>query len=88
MVRFENGCFASISEGQDRLGAVVASLYKRPVATTTQVIPDRSGSPFMRLAAERLAARLDGVALLSVNVGEVPPGAARKIMAELDGMAS
>ena len=88
VLRFQNGCFASVTEGKDRLGAVVASLHNGTVSTTTQVIPAKSEALFMRLLAERLATRLNGVVLLSVNVRNISPGAAKTIMGELDAMVS
>ena len=89
MVRFGNGCFASVTEGESRPGSLTVSLYNRTNTVTTQVIPSKYGSLFMRLAAERLAVRVDGVAILSVNMrADVSPGAAKEIMREMDGMVS
>ena len=89
VVRFGNGCFAAVAEGEMRLGSLTVSLYNRTTTVTTQVIPSRSGSLFMRLAAERLAVRTDGVAILSVNVSsDIPAGAAKEIMREMDEMVS
>lgn len=87
MLRFQNGCFVSVSEGEECLGAVVASLYNKSVSTTTQVIPSKSESLFMRLAAERLATRLNGIVLLSVSVQNISVEVAKGIMSELDMMA-
>ena len=89
VVRFANGCFAAVAEGEERLGSLTVSLYNRTSPVTTQVIPSKSGSLLMRLAAERLAVRTDGVALLSVNVqGDIPAGVAKEIMGALDQMVS
>ncbi|MYH03336.1 MAG: hypothetical protein F4140_00435 [Cenarchaeum sp. SB0675_bin_21] len=87
ILQFQNGCFVSISEGEERLGAVVASLYNKSVPTTTQVIPSKSESLFMRLAAERLATRLNGIVLLSANIQNISAEMAKGIMSELDMMA-
>ena len=85
--RFENGCFAAVTEGGNRLGSLTVSLYNRSTPVTAEVIPAKSKSLFARLAAERLATRTDGVAILSVSVGgEVTAAAAREIMTGLDGM--
>lgn len=87
ILRFQNGCFVSVSEGEERLGAVVASLFNKSIPTTTQVIPSKSESLFMRLAAERLATRLNGIVILSVNVQGISTDVAKSIMSELDMMA-
>lgn len=85
--RFENGCFAAVTEGGNRLGSLTVSLYNRSAPVTAEVIPAKSKSLFARLAAERLATRTDGVAILSVSVGgEVTAAAAKEIMTGLDGM--
>lgn len=86
---FGNGCFAAVTEGNRHLGSLTVSLYNRTTTVTTQVIPSKSASLFMRLAAERLAVRTDGVAILSVNVAsDIPSGPAKEIMRELDAMVS
>lgn len=88
-IRFGNGCFVAVTEGESRLGSLTVSLYNRTTTVTTQVIPSKYGSLFMRLAAERLAVRVDGVAILSVNVlADVSPDVAKEIMREMDGMVS
>lgn len=89
IIRFENGCFASVTEGGERLGSLTVSLYNRSVPVTTEVIPSGSGSIFMRLAAESLATRMDGIAILSVNVRpDLKPEMAKEIMAGLAEMVS
>ena len=89
IIRFENGCFASVTEGGERLGSLTVSLYNRSVPVTTEVIPSGSGSIFMRLAAESLATRMDGIAILSVNVRpDLTPEIAKEIMAGLAEMVS
>lgn len=87
MSRFENGCFVAVTEGENRLGSLTVSLYNRSAPVTAEVIPARSKSLFSRLAAERLAARTDGVAILSVSVsGEMTPVVAKEIMGRMDEM--
>ena len=89
MTRFGNGCFAAVTEGESRLGSLTVSMYNRTAPVTTQVIPLKYGSLFMRLAAERLAVRMDGVAILSVNIlADVSPQVAKEIMREMDEMVS
>ena len=89
IIRFENGCFASVTEGGEKLGSLTVSLYNRSVPVTTEVIPSGSGSIFMRLAAESLATKMDGIAILSVNVRpDLTPEMAKEIMAGLAEMVS
>ena len=87
MVKFQNGCFAAVTEGSQRLGSLTVSLYNRTSTVTTEVIPSKSPSLFMRLAAERLAFRSDGIAILSVNVkSDISGDAAKEIMRMMDEM--
>ncbi len=66
--RFENGCSVFISEGADRIGSMTASLATGPAPVTITIIPSKTESLFLKLAAERLSTRMRGIALVSVFV--------------------
>ena len=66
--RFENGCSVFISEGPARIGSMTASLAGGPVPVTITIIPSKTESLFLKLAAERLSTRMRGIALVSVFV--------------------
>ena len=85
MLSYGNGRFASISEGEPSIGSLVVSLYNRSTPVTTQVIPSGAHLPFMRLIAEKLAVRSDGVAILSVNVRtDLPSDIVRELIKHMD----
>ena len=80
---------ASIAEGEPKIGSLMVSLYNRSTSVTTEVIPAKHEALLTRLTAERLAVRMDGVALLSVSVKDaLPADMAKEIMKELDLMLS
>lgn len=87
VMTFENGCMVSISEGEFRLGSLTVSLYNRSVPVTAEVIPSRTEALFSRLTAERLATRLDGIAILTVSIQQsISNDAAKEIMQTIDAM--
>ena len=81
---FENGCAVFVSEGPERIGSLTVSLSSGPAPVTTEVIPSRTESLFLRMMAERLGARARGIALVSVAArGELGGEAARALMSEI-----
>lgn len=87
-VRFGNGIFVSVTEGERRLGAVEASLPGGAGPLSTTVIPSRSGSPFVRLVAEKACRQTGGISIASVGTEELDDASARAVasaVAELAG---
>ncbi len=81
VLRFENGSFVSVSEGAARIGSMAVSLGSGPAPVTTTVIPSRTDSLFLRLAAERVSSISRGVAIVSSNVqGELDPDSIKALM--------
>ena len=70
-----------VCEGGNRLGALTVSLYNRSGPVTTEVTPSGPKYLFMRLAAEHLATKTNGITILSVSVqNEIGPDIAKAIM--------
>ena len=85
--KFENGYFISVTEGSDKLGAMVVSLATGPVPVTTTIIPSRSESLFLKLVAERISTRIRGIALVSTFIQkQLEPDTAKSLMAEIMDM--
>ena len=81
VLRFENGSFVSVTEGADRIGSMMVSLAAGPRPVTTTVIPAKTGSAFVKLVAEKVSSTVQGIAVVSVNVGaEIDVGSAKAIM--------
>lgn len=87
VLTFENGCFVSVAEGAESLGAMVVSLGTEPVPITTTVIPPRTDSVFLRLIAERISKRTKGIAVVSASVqSEIGPAAIKALIDEVEEM--
>ena len=85
--KFENGYFVSVTEGSDKLGAMVVSLATGPVPVTTTIIPSKSESLFLKLIAERISTRMRGIALVSTFVQkQLEPDTAKSLMSEIMDM--
>lgn len=79
----------SISEGKPKLGSLTVSLYNGSVPITTQVIPARSANLLARLAAEKIATKINGISVLSIYVnGDISNKITREILKEIDAMIS
>jgi len=82
--KFENGHFISVTEGSNKLGAMVVSLATGPVPVTTTIIPSRSESLFLKLIAERISTRMRGIALVSTFIQkQLEPETAKSLMSEI-----
>lgn len=84
ILKFENGCFVSVTEGNSRLGSMVVSLTTGQNPITTTVIPSKSESLFLKLIAERISATMHGIAVVSTFVQkELDPDTAKVLMTEI-----
>ena len=84
ILKFENGCFISVTEGSSKLGSMVVSLTTGQNPITTTVIPSKSESLFLKLIAERISTRMHGIAIVSTFVQkELDPDTAKVLMTEI-----
>jgi len=84
ILKFENGCFVSVSEGSAKLGSMVVSLTTGQNPITTTVIPSKSESLFLKLIAERISSNMHGIAIVSTSVQkELDPDTAKVLMTEI-----
>ena len=81
---FDNGCFISLSEDNMKIGSLVVSLSNKSNSVTTTVIPSKSESLFIKLIAERISAKIDGIAIVSLFLKkEIEPNTAKALMSEI-----
>lgn len=84
ILKFENGYFVSVTEGNEKLGSMVVSMATGPKPITTTVIPARNESLFLQLTAERISSKMKGIALVSCFIQqELSPNTAKSIMTEI-----
>lgn len=87
MLRFENGNFVSVTEGNTKIGSLVVSLATGPAPVTTTVIPAKTESIFMKLTAEKISSTVQGIAIVSVNVKkEIDVSSARAVISAITEM--
>ena len=84
ILKFENGCFVSVTEGIAKLGSMVVSLTTGQNPITTTVIPSKSESLFLKLIAERISTSMHGIAIVSTFVQkELDPDTTKALMTEI-----
>ena len=84
ILKFENGYFVSVTEGSPKLGSMVVSMSTGQNPITTTVIPSKTESIFLKLTAERISSRMNGIAIVSAFVQkELDPNTAKVLMAEI-----
>ena len=67
LVPFDNGNFISITEGKEKIGAMVVSIGSGPRTSTATVIPAKSESLFLKMVSERIASTSNGICIVSLN---------------------
>ncbi|HSD04957.1 MAG TPA: hypothetical protein VLB45_04305 [Nitrosopumilaceae archaeon] len=84
MVPFDNGNFISLTEGKEKIGAMVVSIGSGPSASTVTVIPSKSNSLFLKMVSERVASATNGICIVSINTSkELELEAMKVIMNEI-----
>ncbi|KFM20469.1 hypothetical protein AAA799D07_00426 [Marine Group I thaumarchaeote SCGC AAA799-D07] len=68
LLRFDNGCFVSITEGQDKIGGMLASIGTDPIPINNTIIPAKFESLFLRLVSERLSSIIKGINIISAFI--------------------
>ena len=65
---FDNGSYVSITEGQEKIGGLTASIGTGTIPITTSIIPAKSESLFLKLMSEQLASIITGVNIVSAFI--------------------
>ena len=68
---FDNGSFVSITEGQEKIGGLTASigsLQFHTIVKTTPIIPAKLESLFLKLISEQLSSIITGINLVSAFI--------------------
>ena len=65
---FDNGSFVSITEGQEKIGGLTASIGMDSVPIITSIIPAKSESLFLKLISEQLSSIIAGINIVSAFI--------------------
>ncbi len=68
ILRFDNGSFISITEGQEKIGGMLASISTEPVPSTTTIIPPKSESIFLKMMSDYLSSITKGINIVSAFI--------------------
>jgi len=68
VLRFDNGSFVSITEGQEKIGGMLASIATEPVPSTTTIIPPKSESIFLKMMSDYLSSITKGINIVSAFI--------------------
>ncbi len=67
MINFENGYFISISENEERIGALSVSISNANNFNIVKVIPSKFESIFLNSIAERVSKAVNGIVIISLH---------------------
>jgi len=65
---FDNGSFVSITEGQEKIGGLTASIGTNTIPITASIIPAKSEALFLKLMTEQLSSIITGVNIISAFI--------------------
>ena len=65
---FDNGSFVSITEGQEKIGGLTASVGTGIMPITASIIPAKSESLFLKLMSEQLSSIITGINIVSAFI--------------------
>ena len=68
VVPFDNGNFISITEGKEKIGAMIISIGSGTRTSTATIIPSKSDSFFLKMVSERVASNINGICVASLNI--------------------
>ena len=68
VVPFDNGNFISITEGKEKIGAMIISIGSGTRTSTATIIPSKSDSFFLKMVSERVASTINGICIASLNI--------------------
>jgi hypothetical protein len=68
VLRFDNGNFVSITEGQEKIGGMLASIGTEPVSSTTTIIPPKSESIFLKMMSDYISSITKGINIVSAFI--------------------
>jgi hypothetical protein len=66
ILKYDNGFFISINEGAKKLGAMMMSIATGPAPSSSEIIPIRQDSLFLKLLSQKIAAEVRGLCIVSL----------------------
>ena len=66
ILKYENAFFISISEGPLRMGGTIISIASGPSPVSSEIIPIRQDSMFLKLVSQKMASEIRGISIVSL----------------------
>ncbi len=67
ILKYDNGFFISITEGANKLGAMMLSVAAGPAPSSSEIIPIRQDSLFLKLVSQKIASEIKGLCIVSLH---------------------
>jgi hypothetical protein len=67
ILKYENAFFISISEGPPKLGGMIISIGSGPSPSSSEIIPTRQDSLFLKLVSQKMASEIRGLCIVSLS---------------------
>jgi hypothetical protein len=82
ILKYDNAFFISITEGAKKLGAMMISVAAGPTASSSEIIPIRHDSFFLKLISQKAAAEIRGICIVSLSTQKELGTNAGKVLIE------
>jgi hypothetical protein len=84
ILKYDNGFFISITEGAKKLGAMMISVAAGPAPSSSEIIPIRQDSLFLKLISQKIAAEVRGLCVVSLYAKhELGPNASKVLIEKI-----
>lgn len=82
ILKYENAFFISISEGPSRIGGTMISIGSGPSPSSSEIIPTRQDSMFLKLISQKMASEIRGICIVSLSTKNDLGSNASKVLIE------
>lgn len=82
ILKYDNGFFISITEGANKLGAMMFSVAAGPAPSSSEIIPIRQDSLFLKLLSQKIASEIRGLCIVSLFAQRELGSNASKVLIE------
>ena len=82
ILKYENAFFISISEGPPRIGGMIISIATGPTPASSEIIPTRQDTMFLKLISQKMAAEIRGMCIVSLYAKNELGGGPSKVLIE------
>lgn len=82
ILKYDNAFFISITEGANKLGAMMISVATGPAPSSSEIIPIRQDQLFLKLVSQKIASEIRGICIVSLSAQRELGQKAGKVLIE------